>query len=104
MKTLLKHQTQQEIDRLLNAGMDKLSASQFNDMIREVGYKINPPNCFYYINTSNEYTYSAKALDYIHINSGIRYAQITAPRDTPPKLQEIRRNYFVVNNGRIWEL
>ena len=104
MKTQLKYQTQHEINRLLKAGMNKLSASQFNEMIHEVGYKINPPNCFYYINTSNEFVYSAKALDYTHINSGIGYAHINAPSDSLPKLQNIRRNYFVVNNGRIWEL
>ena len=54
--------------------------------------------------SSNEITCKARAMGYLHKASGMRYAHVDAPRDTLPKLQEIRHNCFVFEKGRIWEL
>ncbi len=96
--------TLDEVSRMIAGGMQQISPRTLRDSLDAIGYEINKGDCFCYVNSANEITYKAKSLGYTHKASGIRYAQVDAPKDTLPALQEIRRNMFVFERGRIWEL
>ena len=102
----MKYETQKEINALLSGGMEQLTVPQFDKAIHDLGYCLDTRRgfCFNYVNASNERTYCARSVSYTHIASGKGFAQVDAPRDTLPQLQELRRNNFVVTNGHIWEL
>ena len=100
----LKDETQRERSRMLSGGMIEVSKAKINEMLTEIGYKIKGVNCFDYINTGNDITYRAKSIDLVLEISGISFSNINANRDNLPALQNIRRNYFAFENGRIWEL
>ena len=96
--------TEKEAARMIAAGIEQISPRQLREFLDLAGYQIHKPDCFNYTNSSNEITYKARAMGYTHKASGMRYAHVDAPRDTLPKLQEIRHNCFVFEKGRIWEL
>lgn len=93
-----------EVSRLIEGGMRRISPRALRESLAAIGYEIEASDCFCYTNSANEITYKAKAMGYKHKASGMRYAHVDAPRDTLPALQEIRRNHFVFEHGRIWEL
>lgn len=99
-----KDTTAKEVERMLAGGMKRISPRQLRELLDLAGYQIHKPDCFNYTNSANEITYKARAMGYMHKTSGMRYAHIDAPRDTLPKLQEIRHNCFVFERGRVWEL
>lgn len=100
----LTQSTLDEVARMIAGGMEQISPRELQQRLETCGYSINKGDCFCYVNSANAITYRAKSLGYLHAKSGMRYAHVDAPRDTLPALQEIRRNCFVFQNGRIWEL
>lgn len=100
----MKDKTQQEAARMIAGGMEKISKAELINRAAACGYKIDPRFCFSYFNKANALPYKARSIGWRHIASGIRFAHVEAPRDTLPALQEIRRNCFVFERGRIWEL
>lgn len=97
--------TKKEVASLLLIGMQKISSSNLKVELEKIGYEINDDLCFNYINSANENTYKAKSISIGMLgNKGLSFANIYAPKDNIKLLQEIRQNYFVFENGRIWEL
>jgi hypothetical protein len=63
--------------------------------------------CIKYYNTYNEFHYNAYGMSYTDIKTKLSYAHYTqrdSNGDNLDKLQKIRRNYFVFENNRIWDL
>ena len=100
----MKEETEKEIARMLAGGMEKISKAELVNRAASCGYELDPRFCFNYINNLNGITYRARSIGWKHKASGSRFADVDAPRDTLPALQEIRRNCFVVERRRIWEL
>ena len=100
----MKNETQQEVARLIASGMEKISKAELINRAAACGYKIDPRFCFSYFNEANELKYKARSIGWRHIASGKLFAHVDAPRDTLPALQKLRRNCFVFEHGRIWEL
>jgi len=100
----MKEETGKEIARMLAGGMEKISKAELVKRAASCGYEIDPRVCFNYTNNLNECAYRARSVGWRHKATGMRFAHVEAPRDTLPALQEIRRNCFVVERGRIWEL
>jgi len=100
----MKEETDKEIARMMAGGMEKISKAELVNRAASCGYAIDPRACFNYTNSLNEVTYRARSIGWRHVASGMRFAHVDAPRETLPALQEIRRNCFVVERGRIWEL
>ena len=98
------HETEKEAARKIAGGMEKISKPELINRAAACGYKIAPDACFSYLNKANALPYKARSIGWRHIASGKGFAQIDAPRDTLPALQDIRRNCFVTERGRIWEL
>lgn len=89
---------------MIDAGAERLTPRQLTERLDLAGYQVHKPDCFNYTNKANSITYKARAMGYKHKASGARYAHVDAPRNTLPQLQEIRRNCFVFERGRLWEL
>lgn len=100
----MHHETEKEAARMIAGGMEKISKAELINRAAACGYKIDPAACFSYLNKANELPYNARSIGWRHIASGMGFAHVDAPRDTLPALQEIRRNCFVMERGRIWEL
>lgn len=97
--------TKKEVAQLILIGMKKISSDNLKIELANIGYEINPELTFNYINSANGNPYKAKSVCIgILGNKGLSFANINAPRDNIKQLQEIRQNYFVFENGRIWEL
>jgi hypothetical protein len=96
--------THAEASRMIAGGMHQLTPRDLTERLAAIGYEIDPSATLNYHNTANEISYKAKSLGYTHTASRMRYAHVDAPRETLPALQEIRRNCFVFQHGRIWEL
>lgn len=101
----IEDSTKKEVAQLTLIGMKKISSDILKSELTKLGYEINQKLSFNYVNSSNENTYKAKSV-YIGMlgNSELSFANIYANRDNIKHLQEIRQNYFVFENGRIWEL
>lgn len=101
----IEYSTKREVEQLVLAGMQEISVDNLKNEIARLGYEINTQLTFNYINSANENTYKAKSVNIgILGNKELSFANIDAPRDNLKKLQEIRKNYFVFKNGRVWEL
>ena len=100
-------ETKQYREKLLGDGLIELSKTEFEEMLKELGYKIDKSMCLDYFNNLNEDHYNARSMAYRDIKTGqswAHYEQEFTNGENQKKLQAIRRNYFVYNNGRIWEL
>jgi hypothetical protein len=100
----LTEETKKEVRRMLEDGMIQLSKNELLDKLLSLGYTLNVTNCFNYINSANTITHRAKSIDIKLIVGGKSFSHIDADKTFLPQLQEIRLNYFVFENGRIWEL
>ena len=99
--------TLKEKARMINAGMQEITESELNDILKTLGYKIDNSMCFNYYNTGNEIHYKARAMYFIDIKtkqSFAHYEQSYSNYENLEKLQKIRLNNFVFQNGRIWQL
>ena len=95
-------ETQQEVQSLLNAGMIIASPSDIKQLLSDIGYTIE--HDFNYVNTLNATHYNAKAVK-IRDSKGYSFSnKNSVNKDNLKTLQEIRRDFFVYHNNRIWEL
>lgn len=96
--------TQQEVNRMVAAGMTLISSKELVKKLDELGYKISKPDSFLYQNKLNKIHYAAKHVNIVHKGSGKSFANIDSSKEKLKELQEIRLNFFVFENGRVWEL
>jgi len=96
--------TLQHVEAMKAAGMEPISSNELLARIEPLGYSISKALSFCYTNTLNGTPYLAKSV-YIQCSKTKKsFANTESVRDNLPALQEIRRNCFVFENGRIWEL
>jgi len=86
--------------------MTEISMAELSRMVTAIGYKIDPSMCCNGVSkcltgpdAGRQYHY--RSIGYKHVATGLCFANVNAPKDTLPQLQEIRRNYFVFSAGRI---
>ncbi len=86
-------------------GVKQLTKTQFLDCLEDLGYALEADSCFNYHNTANKIPYLARALYYVEKDTGLSAFNVNARRDDNFRaLQAMRRECFVFNNNRIWEL
>ena len=95
--------TELEVKRLVQNGMNELSQVEFLNELDQLGYKMK--SSYNYYNSSNCIKYLAKTIEIVEKDSGLSFANIKAKRDDNFKqLQNLRYTSFVYNRGRIWEI
>ena len=99
-------ETELEAFIMFHNGMNLLTAKQFLNQIKYLGYKLDTKSCFNYFNTGNERKYKARCMsNYVKIKDGLSFAHVDGIRDNNFKLlQEMRKTCFCYENCRIWEL
>ncbi len=102
--TQLENDTQLEVNKMLEGGMILISPSELNEKLDKLGYKVDKSKCFNYQNKSNEIHYAAKHVNIVHKDSEKCFSNVDSPKNKLKELQEIRRDYFVFEDGVIWEL
>ncbi len=96
--------TQLEVDRMIAGGMILISSRELVKKLDELDYKISESDSFFYQNKLNKIHYAAKHVSIVHKCSGKSFANIDSSKEKLKELQEIRSNFFVFENGRVWEL
>lgn len=92
---------------LLAAGMQEITPVELDQMLTELGYKIDKDMLLDYYNTGNAEHYRARSMNYNDIKTGQSFAHVDQVRtntDNLAKLQKIRMWNFVYVNNRIWDL
>lgn len=102
MKTI-EESTLEEVEFLKRAGMRQVTKRWLEESLHAIGYKMK--HSFNYDNNANPpRRWRAKSVEFIDTRTGHGFANINANRDKLPELQAIRRECFVFEKGRIWEL
>jgi hypothetical protein len=102
----LKDTTKMEVMRMKERGMQQLTKEELLTQLKQIGYKplkaltFNDNN----LSTFNPYPYKMKGLYIVESDTGISAFHYKDARrdDNFNKLQDIRMNTFVFENGRIW--
>jgi hypothetical protein len=107
VKQTQKEETELYRRYLSNSGMEEITKDEFLAMLEELNYKIDKSMCTSYYNNYNALNYLAYGLSYTDKKTKLSYAHYTqrdSNHENLDKLQKIRSNYFVFENGRIWDL
>lgn len=102
----VEQSTQAERRRMLDGGMIELSYNDWLARVALYGYRVERDTCFDYVNGANEIAYKARCVsNYVRISDGLGFAHVDGTRDGKFRaLQQMRRDCFVFERGRIYEL
>ncbi len=91
---------------MLACGMLELSRREWLARIDAAGYRLERANCFNYTNRHNAGHYRARCVsNYNDKQTGRSFAHYQERRDNRFRaLQDMRKNCFVYERGRIYEL
>ena len=100
----MDNRLQAEVSRMLAAGAEQLSASEFHARADSFGYKVDPDTCCNGTATDvrTGETYPCRSLGFKHRETGLGFSHVDAPRDDQfRRLQDLRLRCFYVANGRL---
>ena len=103
--TTIQQNTQAQVESMLKIGMKRMSSSELHSSIDQLGYSIDKDCDHKYINHGNEISYLAYSLCFKEKDTQLSFCNIDARKDENfRKLQDIRRECFVYEKNRVWEL
>lgn len=107
-KDIQKENTMAYLKRIESEGMNIYTPQEINELLLNLGYKIEKSSTFNYYNNLNEgYSYLAKSCYIIDIKSGQSFAHFEQSFSNPhnlEKLQRIRRNSVGFDGVNIWDI
>jgi hypothetical protein len=104
MKNAYEITTLAEVKRMTDGGMKLISVAELEARLDELGYYVNKSFSFNYLNNLNGNSYLARSIAIFNKTSKKSFANVESHDDNLPALQEIRKNCFCFENGRIWEI
>lgn len=95
--------TLERVNSLLSAGAQKISSRELKERLSNIGYSLGESFCYDNNLNAGEF-WRAKSFQIIENSSKLSFAHIDAPKKNLKELQAIRQDYFVFENGKIWEI
>lgn len=91
------------VQSMIQAGAVQISKRGLETLLEAIGYKLGDSFC-YTNNLNAGESWRAKSFQIVEKTSNLSFAHVDAPKTNLKALQEIRFNYFVFENGKIWEI
>lgn len=98
-----KAETLRRVQSMIEGGMEQISSRELEIRLESLGYKLGESFCYENNLNADEFWY-AKSFGITEKASGLSFAHIDAPKKNLPALQEIRRECFVFERGKLWEI
>ena len=98
-----QNQTLSRVQSMIQAGAEQISKRELEIRLEAIGYKLGDSFC-YENNLNAGESWKAKSFQIVEKTSNLSFAHVDAPKTNLKKLQEIRFNCFVFENGKIWEI